>query len=163
MNQAISVRRAHILANGVPKEKLAKVLINYQNSSNLGIVRPLLNPEVATIVPEPDLTRDASHAQYQYQLGKGLTALGKALNVFLDDTNDLPKDAKEKLLLLTYDAGRLLTALFHNITQTRRNLVVPLLNKNVNKLVLQTAPGDFLFGESLGEKNQSSKKTRNRQ
>ncbi|KAJ8909801.1 hypothetical protein NQ315_015321 [Exocentrus adspersus] len=108
-----------------------------------------MNPEVKAIMTAAHLRRDATHSNYQSQLGIGLSAVGKALNIALEEEQNVPQDLKEKLLSSLADSGRILSALFNDITRTRRCLTSPVLNKTVKEIADRTEPGEYLFGPDL--------------
>ncbi|KAJ8909370.1 hypothetical protein NQ315_008936 [Exocentrus adspersus] len=120
-------------------------------------IPPKINPEVRVHMSTQHISRDNTHLQYQTELGQGLNALGKALNVLLEEDRNLPQSLKDKLLPNMVESGKILTHLFNNISQTRRRLILPSLDKQVKELVEKIPPGEYLFGPDLGEKSQKFK------
>lgn len=152
LHEALASRWRHTIINGLKKDNCSDLLNKYEVPVNLKeLLAPKLNPEILAILSKPNGARDASNAEVQNQLGKGLVALGKAISTVLKD-NSLTKENKEVLLENLGDSGRILTNLFHRVSVTRRNLITPLLNKNIKELIDKSLPGDLLFGGDLGEK-----------
>lgn len=92
----------------------------------------------------------------QNRLGKGLSALGQGLNSILNNVNKIPEDIRDDILKNLGDSGRILANLFHRISLTRKNLIVPCL-KNMKNLADNCTPSEYLFGTDLSEKLNSAK------
>lgn len=154
LHQAISKRWGHILSHGLPKDERDKLTNATDQPYNIWLVAPAINPELLTIVPPGYQTRDAAHSGYQTQLGSGIASLGKAINVLLDDDNDI---SRKNLLTDLNNTGRILSNLFNNISVTRRLLITPLLSKNMKEIAEKTVPDKLLFGPDLAEKIKTQK------
>ncbi|CAH1992542.1 unnamed protein product [Acanthoscelides obtectus] len=158
LHGALASRWSHILANGLSTEDTTIIREKHIVPSNCASLHPpKINPEVKAILSSTHLTRDATHSGYQLNIGTGLTAMGKAFNVILEEETQIPKDIKEKILSNLTDSARILAALFHDISKTRKYLISPVLNKSVKELTENTLPGEFLFGPDLGERAKNLK------
>lgn len=149
----------HNLTNGLKKEDFVKLMGSYDIPTNLiELVPPKLNPELGPLLKQQDKGVDGSHVEVQRQIGVGLCALGKGVNLILNDVEKiLPLEFKVKLLASLSDSAQILTNVFHRVSVTRRNLLSPLINKNVKDLVDKTPPSEFLFGSDLVEKIKTAK------
>ncbi|KAJ8909546.1 hypothetical protein NQ315_012740, partial [Exocentrus adspersus] len=149
---------SHNIVQGVPKTEMESTWKNHMIfPKNCNLDPPKINPEVRVHMSTQHISRDNTHLQYQTELGQGLNALGKALNVLLEEDRNLPQSLKDKLLPNMVESGKILTHLFNNISQTRRRLILPSLDKQVKELVEKIPPGEYLFGPDLGEKSQKFK------
>nr|CAH7716351.1 unnamed protein product [Callosobruchus chinensis] len=158
LHKALCTRWSHIMCHGLEKDKKLKLLERYPLPNNcLEMSAPLINPEVSGVLSNPHLQRDEAHLGIQRQLNTGLAALGRGVNIILDDKENIPKEIKEHLLISLGDAGRILSDLSFNISTMRRNLIMPSLNKTVKDLVASTIPLSFLFGSDIGEKIKEAK------
>nr|CAH7740399.1 unnamed protein product [Callosobruchus chinensis] len=158
LHKALCTRWSHIMCHGLEKDKKLKLLERYPLPNNcLEMSAPLINPEVSGVLSNPHLRRDEAHLGIQRQLNTGLAALGRGVNIILDDKENIPKEIKEHLLISLGDAGRILSDLSFNISTMRRNLIMPSLNKTVKDLVASTIPLSFLFGSDIGEKIKEAK------
>ncbi|CAH1109608.1 unnamed protein product [Psylliodes chrysocephalus] len=107
LHEAITPRWRHFLLNGIKKEELVPLLENYEASSNLQeLIAPRLNPEIFTVMPKDNLSKDGSLVEIQNHLGNGLCALGKGITLLLEDKHEIPKDSKEALLMHISDQER---------------------------------------------------------
>ncbi|VEN50064.1 unnamed protein product [Callosobruchus maculatus] len=158
LHNALASRWSHILTNGTPGEESSNLREKHAVPSNCGLlVPPKINPEVKAILSTTHLTRDSTHSGYQLHIGNGLTAMGKALNVILEEENNLPKDIRANILTNLTDSARIFATLFYDISNIRKYLISPVLNKSVKELTENTTPGEFLFGPDLGERAKSLK------
>lgn len=163
LHAALAPRWRHTLLNGTKKDELMNILAKYDVPSNLAALSPpKLNPEILSILPKSNLMTDGSHSEVQNSLGKGLCALGKGITFLLHNTEEsISKESKETLLTLLSDSGRILTSLFHRVSVTRKNTIVPLLNKNIKDLVDKATPTEYLFGADFGEQVKAVKSLEN--
>ncbi|KAJ8930406.1 hypothetical protein NQ314_016801 [Rhamnusium bicolor] len=126
----------------------------YEIPTNLvELTPPKLNVELGPLLKKQDQNTDSSHVEVQRQVGKGLSALGKGISLLLGDTeNVVSMNFKVNLLSSLSDSAQILSNVFHRVSVTRKNLLSPLINKNVKDLVDKTPPTEFLFGSDLVEK-----------
>lgn len=153
----------NILLNGLKKDDLVSLINLYENPTNLvELIPPKLNLELAPLLRKQDQLTDNSHVEVQKQVGKGLCALGKGISLILEDSaNAIPLEFKVKLLASLSDSAQILTNVFHRVSVTRKNLLGPLINKNVKDLLDKTPPSEFLFGSDLVEKIKTIKSVEN--
>ncbi|CAH0552819.1 unnamed protein product [Brassicogethes aeneus] len=153
LHEALAARWRHFLTHDMVKEDRLTLLGKYPVPDNLPeLAAPKLNPELLTLIPRPQMSREAAQAEYQQQLGRGLSALGQGMNVLFENVENLPEAVKQPLLIALTDAGRIFTHLFHRTSMTRRTLLCPLLNTKVVELLKECPPSELLFGSDLGEK-----------
>lgn len=153
LHGAVASRWNYYLTNGLSKEEAAQLLEKHQIPNNCSLLLPpKINTEVKAIMSTAHLTRDDSHMGLQSQVGTGLSAMGKAMNVILEEEKNIPKEIREKILSSLSESGRCFAGLFYNISKTRKYLITPVLNKTVKEMTDSTTPGEFLFGADLGER-----------
>ncbi|XP_031338427.1 uncharacterized protein LOC116167250 [Photinus pyralis] len=158
LHEKLVTRWDALLTNGLKKGDSQTLLNNYELPSNLkSLCPPKLNLEVKAALQKQNILTDSAYVEIQNQLGKGLTALGKGISLLLDNLNKIPEDTRNPILTNLGDSGRILTNLFHRVSITRRNLLVPYLNKNLKDLTDNTLGSEFLFGSDLNEKLTSAK------
>lgn len=158
LHDAIQSRWSHILCHGLDKESKITLLARHNVPENCPLLEPpKINPEIVPILSQAYLKRDTCHAHYQEQIAKGLSALGKAINPVLENTQNASSSSEDSLLPSLIDAGRILADLFRSISSTRRTLITQTVNKGVKDIIEKTTPGEFLFGPNLGEKIQTAK------
>ncbi|XP_063364210.1 leiomodin-2-like [Cydia amplana] len=97
-------------------------------------------------------SRDARVSSKQNQIGRAIAALGKAMSGIL--TKSMKGSEVVKIL---NDAGKLLADSHFLETDTRRSLIMPLLDKSYVVLFKERQRDTFLFGENLGEFIKSSR------
>lgn len=157
VNEAIVTRWNYMLKNGITLDDKTKLRNQYKFPSNLELTPPEVNQELVPILTPIHKKRDQCYLEFQNEIGYGLTALSTGLNVILEHNENIPKDIREKILTPLWNAGRIFTNLNHEVTQTRRNLLIPLLNKSVKEIAEKTNSTNLLFGEGLGEKIKCAK------
>lgn len=106
---------------GVGLSSEDKVALSNRYEVPFVLTPPAINPEIFAIMPPIDKKRDDCYINIQSQLAQGLSAVGDTLNQLLNKDENIPKQSQEKLLSPLWDAGRIFTNLFYNITQTRRS------------------------------------------
>lgn len=158
LHKALCSRWGHIITHGLGKDQKLKLLECYNLPNNCNeMIAPIVNPEITGVLSSPHLKRDEAHLGIQKQLNIGIAALGKAMDILLEDKGDTPKELKEQLLATLSDSGRIFSDLSFTISAMRRTLIMPSLNKTIKDLVEKTVPLKFLFGADLGEKVKEAK------
>lgn len=95
--------------------------------------------------------RDKKFVGFQQQLGTGVSAVNRAMDILLSSDN------KIQALKRLSDGCRLLTDLHHSLTKDRIKLITPSLEKNFLHMIQDSERDDTLFGNSLSEKIKASK------
>lgn len=161
LHEQLVLRWQAILTNGLKKGDKQNLLNKYEVPENLtNLCPPKLNPEVKAALSKQNLATDSAYVELQNQLGKGLSALGNGINIILNNADKISDELKSEILSSLGDSGKILTSLFHRLSITRRNLVVPCL-KNMKNLVENCVPSEFLFGSDLNEKLNTAKALEN--
>ncbi|KAI5638958.1 hypothetical protein NE865_08410 [Phthorimaea operculella] len=141
-----------LLKKGLTKEVKDKLLKEYLIPSNCKLLQaPKLNAEIAAAVSEGVRGRDKKYVAVQQQLGQGIAAVNRAMDVLLKSDN------KVEALKYLSDSGRILSDLHSFFTKDRVKLVTPSLEKNFLHVVQDTQRDEFLFGNTLSEKIKASK------
>lgn len=152
IHESLATRWSHIMLHGLDDSEWEKIKTNTVFPSNICFTPPLVNPEIIPILSKQHITRDNSHLDYQSQIGMALNSLGKGLQPLLTDSDGMPTDSKRNLLMNVSEAGRILTNCFQKISNVRRSLIKPLLNKNVKDMVDKAQPSPhLLFGDNLAD------------
>lgn len=141
-----------ILKKGLPnetKEKLSKEHLTPQNCDLLQA--PKLNPEISAAVPEMVRNRDKSLQTQQQQLGCGLSAINKGLDILLKS------DDKHTALKQLSDGCRILSDLHHEYTKNRIKLLTPSLDKTILHVIHDLERDNTIFGSKLSEKIKAAK------
>ncbi|KAI5631846.1 hypothetical protein NE865_15436 [Phthorimaea operculella] len=147
LHEDIAKRFQQILLNGLKKEARDELQKKFLYPKNVTFTKaPTLNPEISTMLTEACRNRDKRIQTKQDQLGKALSALGKAMSGLLKKNPDIP----ETLRILN-DAGKLLSDSHHIETETRRALIIPLVDKSLIDPFKDRKRDNLLFGEKLGE------------
>ncbi|XP_031329425.1 uncharacterized protein LOC116173893 isoform X1 [Photinus pyralis] len=149
---------SHTLAYGLPKEENDQLFGKYELPENCKLLSPpKINPEIGASMNTLHSARDETHLNYQIQLGKVLASLGHSINVILEEDTSIPKQVREKILASTADSGRMLCKIINEMSNKRRQFILPLINKQLKNLLENVPPGEFLFGSELSEKIQTLK------
>ncbi|XP_063359966.1 protein piccolo-like [Cydia amplana] len=143
----VAARFQKILLEGLKKEKKEELLKKYPFPKNVPLAKsPSLNPEIGAMLAEACKLRDKRLLAKQDQLGKALSALGKALTGLLKRTPDIPD-----IIRTLNDAGIMLADSHYAETDTRRSVIMPLIDKSFAESFKDRKRDTFLFGEKLGE------------
>ncbi|XP_049866278.1 uncharacterized protein LOC126366978 [Pectinophora gossypiella] len=130
-----------ILRKGLDKEVKEKLLKQFLIPENCPLLKaPKLNPEISAVVPEASKARDKRVETVQQQLGLGITALNKGLELLLDD-------GQNRLEAIKYlsDSCRLLCEVHFTETEARKKFVTPGLNKTFLNIVQDVERDEMLF------------------
>lgn len=142
-----------ILRKGLNKEAKDKLNKEYLIPENCPLLQaPKLNPEISAAVAEGTRTRDKRVEAVQQQLGQGIAALNKGLELLLDDS----KDRLQTIKFLS-DSCRLLCDLHHTETEARKKFVTPGLDKSFLNIMQDVDRDEMLFGNKLSEKIKATK------
>lgn len=108
-----------ILKKGMTKDSKDEILKKYRIPENCALLEaPKLNPEISAVVTEGARARDQKVKTMQLQLGQGIAALNKGLELLLHDN----KDRLQAIKFLS-DSCRILCDLHHVQTEARKKLV----------------------------------------
>nr|CAI5859580.1 unnamed protein product [Callosobruchus analis] len=153
-------RWRNALIKGMSKDETKELLDKHEVPSNLSELNPpKLNPEIVAIIKKNPTAkaRDASQFEVQNQLGRGISALGKAITSLLPVMDFPEENLKHDLLKNLCEAGKIFTNLFHRVSVSRKNCILPLLNDSMKEVADKAVPTEFLLGNDLTEKVKSIK------
>ncbi|KAL0892668.1 hypothetical protein ABMA27_014389 [Loxostege sticticalis] len=126
-----------ILKKGLTKEAKDNLLKQHHVPDNCRLLKsPCLNPEIAAAVAEAVRARDKKMEVKQNQLGLGITAISRAMEIILNEGN------KIEVIKYLSEGCRILTDLHYTETQIRTKCITP---------------DEFLFGSKLSEKIKAAK------
>lgn len=152
LHPQVTTRWVHTLKQGLVKSVKEDIISKYPPPVNCTLlVAPQLNSEMVGILLPSATLRDKMLKKSQDQLGSGLSAIGKALNLCMQPTKLSTNEGKASMFEHVSDAGKILTDLFYHMSRTRRQAVAPALSKSVKDAVLKNDPDELLFGQNLGE------------
>lgn len=138
------------MASGLSREARTNLMEKYPIPLNLMHLKaPDLNVEVAGILSKSLLKRDKYLASSQTQLGSALSALGCVLNLLLNESTADNNSVRKAALQPALDAGRILVDLHYQLSQSRRFCVVPLLDKMIKQIAINSKVETMLFGLKL--------------
>ncbi|KAL0841221.1 hypothetical protein ABMA28_014955 [Loxostege sticticalis] len=149
----LSDRWEPILKTGIKKEVKEDLNKKYLFPKNsLSCKPPILNPEISSIVTDASRNRDNRIATKQEQLGHALAALGKAMSGLMTKTMETPQ-----VLQVLNDVGKLVADSHFLETDTRRTLIIPLLDKSFIEPIKDRKRDVYLFGDQLKDFIKSSR------
>lgn len=153
IHEEIAKHFQHILLNGLKKVGKEDLHKRYLFPKNLPFSKaPTLNPEIAAMLTEASRNRDQRILAKQEQIGKALSGLGKAMTFLLKKEPNIA----EAIRTLS-DVGKLVADAHFAETETRRSVVIPLVEKSLIDPFKNRKRDSFLFGEKLGDLVKSSR------
>lgn len=157
LHSILQKRWSSIISQGLEKEERMDLLSKHLVPVNLQMLNaPEVNPEILSALPETAVKKDKYHVTRQVQLGKGISALGAALNVLLQQTSREPALVNEVLKPLS-EGAKILTDLHYRLSLSRKAMITPFVNKSLRELCTKAPIGALLFGPNLGEKIKTAK------
>ncbi|XP_069359868.1 uncharacterized protein [Maniola hyperantus] len=141
-----------LLRKGMPTENKDKLIKEYLIPENCRLLQaPKLNAEISAAIPDMVRNRDKSLAATQQQLGAGITAVNRGLDLLLKSDN------KVQAMKHLSNGCRLLSDSHHLATQSRIKLISPSLDKSFLHMISESERDDSLFGSTLSEKIKAAK------
>lgn len=141
-----------LLRKGVSKENKDKILKEYLIPDNCRLLQsPKLNPEISAAVPDLARNRDKGLMSQQQQLGSGITAVNKALDLLLKGDN------KKEAIQHLSNACRILSDLHALFTHNRIKLITSNLDRNFLHVIKDSERDETLFGSRLPDKIKAAK------
>lgn len=141
-----------ILKKGLTKEAKDNLLKQHHVPDNCRLLKsPCLNPEIAAAVAEAVRARDKKMEVKQNQLGLGITAISRAMEIILNEGN------KIEVIKYLSEGCRILTDLHYTETQIRTKCITPCLDKSILNIIQEEERDEFLFGSKLSEKIKAAK------
>lgn len=137
------------------KEEKEKLINSVPRKSNINLVAPVLNEEVAVDLHPKMSARDEHFRGYQELTGAALAAVSSTLSAILNDSEE-PLEREEILENLSV-ATKALSELFYSLTQSRKVFLLGKYDKRVQKILKKVLPTAFLFGDNLKGLVESSK------
>ena len=136
------------LANGLKVEDKEKILKKYSRKGSCALEAPTVNKELIKAIPEATLKRDEHFRYTQNSVGSALSALGSAISSLLSEDDE----EVDKLALLEklFDAGKMLTDIFHAQSKARKVYISPTLAA-IKPLLDKATTDEFLYGSKMGE------------
>jgi hypothetical protein len=141
-----------LLKKGMAKDTKDKILKEYLIPNNCKLLQaPKLNAEISAAVSEIVRGRDKKYVAVQQQLGQGIAAVSRAMDVLLKTNN------KVEALKYLSDGCRILSDTHNFLTKDRIRLITPSLEKSFLHVIQDAERDESLFGSTLSEKIKASK------
>ncbi|XP_047036762.1 uncharacterized protein LOC124642401 [Helicoverpa zea] len=141
-----------LLKKGIPTDKKDKILKDYLVPDNCKLLQaPKLNAEISAAVPDMVRNRDKTITASQQQLGLGITAVNRAIDILLKS------DDKVQAMKHLSNGCRILCDSHNQITNNRIKLITPSLDKSFLHVINESERDETLFGSSLSEKIKATK------
>lgn len=154
LHKDLATRWKHILTNGLTKEEKVDILKQYLPAENCIYMKaPMLNPELKSALSDSNIKKDSYSEQKQNQMASCISAIGKALNVALSQTENIPQDIIKTLS----DAGRLICDTHYRESLSRRFTIINAISKQKREIIKNTKIDDYLFGSNLSDYLKSTK------
>lgn len=153
IHENLSLLWLPILKKGMEKDIKDKLLKQNPVPENCPLLQaPKLNPEILAAVSDSARYRDKRIESVQQQLGAGITALNKGLELLLESD-------KDRLVAVKHlsDSCRILCDLHFVETEARKKYVTPGLDKSFLTIIQEIDRDDMLFGNKLPEKIKASR------
>ncbi|KAI5646427.1 hypothetical protein NE865_01360 [Phthorimaea operculella] len=139
-------------ALGMSKDNKEKMLKEYLIPDNCRLLQsPKLNPEISAAVPDLARNRDKGLMSQQQQLGSGITAVNRTLDLLLKG------DSKKEAIQHLSNACRILSDLHAVFTKNRIKLITSNLDKNFLHVIQDSERDETLFGTKLSDKIKAAK------
>ncbi|XP_063387204.1 uncharacterized protein LOC134673176 [Cydia fagiglandana] len=138
-----------LLKKGMTNEAKDKIRKDYLVPDNCRLLQaPKLNVEVSAAVPDMVRNQDKDLAAAQQQLGHGIAAVNKAMDILIKGVDSNGIEAMKHLS----NGCLILCDLHASSTQSRIKLITPSLDKTFLQVIQDTERDDTLFGNKLSEK-----------
>ncbi|CAK1588902.1 unnamed protein product [Parnassius mnemosyne] len=141
-----------LLKKGMPIPSKDILIKDYPIPDNCRLLQaPKLNAEISAAVPDMVRNRAKTLTASQQQLGTGITAINRGMDLLLKSDN--------KVLAMKHlsNGCRLLCDSHYLTTQARVKLITPSLDKAFLNIVKESERDESLFGSSLSEKIKAAK------
>lgn len=149
----IAKRVQFIVTNGLKKDLKEELSKKYLFPKNIPLLKaPALNPEIRTMLNESSRNRDKRLSSKQEQHGRTLTALTRAMSLLLKKQPDI-----SEVLRVLNDALKMLSDSHFLETDTRKSLILGLIEKSLVDSFKDRRRDEFLFGDKLGDLVKSSR------
>lgn len=153
IHDVLSQKWVPLLEKGLPSNYRAKLNKKYLIPENCKLLQaPKLNADISAAIHERALNCDNVRVAIQQQLGIGITAVNRALDVIITRDDNYIINAVKYLS----DACRLFCDLHHIETQSRIGRITPDLEEIYFNVVQGTKRDETLFGSNLPEKIKSA-------
>ncbi|KAI5635920.1 hypothetical protein NE865_11339 [Phthorimaea operculella] len=142
-----------LLRKGMEKEAKEKLIKLHLIPENCALLQaPKLNPEISAAVSDATRARDKRVESVQQQLGAGITALNRGLELLLEEGSDRLQAVK-----FLSESSRILCDLHFVETTARKKFITTALDKAFVNVIQDVDRDDTLFGNKLSEKIKASK------
>lgn len=146
------------MQEGISERMRDKALELYPRNGELNTEAPKINLEVLPIVKDKDMTekRDSHFLRTQNCTGAAITALGAAMTMLIEMNEEEGLDQEVFSNHLSF-AGQLMTDIFHQLSNTRKSFITPLLNKKLKPTLEATVSDEWLYGKKFAEQVKEAK------
>ncbi|XP_073951457.1 uncharacterized protein [Choristoneura fumiferana] len=143
-----------LLKKPMTRDNKDKIQKEYLVPDNCRLLQaPKINVEIAAAVPDMVRNRDKNLAAMQQQLGSGISAVNRAMDILLKGADANKIQAMKHLS----NGCRILCDLHALSTQNRIKLITPSLDKTFLQIIQEAERDETLFGTKLSEKIKAAK------
>lgn len=137
------------MKEGLSEDNRKSLTKKYSRKGDLYAEPPKVNLEISAAMTDIAKKRDDHFVQTQECVGTAIVALGAAVSLLIDDSNN--EVDQMKLIELLGDTGKLLADVFHQQSVARKSFITPMLKKSVKPVVESTHSDEWLYGQNLAE------------
>ena len=152
LHSSVNKRWKHWYDKGLKKEDRELMLEKYPSLE--GLNAPKINPEVWEEMPKDLRTKDR-YVLFRQQLAcAALSAVGMITEELIHHKEAMDE---KKIFQLALDAGTLLSDLAHSQNKSRSLQVAANSSRETRRVLSDTKPAEYLFGDKLLEKTKEKK------
>ncbi|KAF6204807.1 hypothetical protein GE061_018969 [Apolygus lucorum] len=152
LHESVADRWKHHLLHGLPADVFTSIKETYPVPANLQLLSPpKLNPEIVASVGSTQKSVDAQYVSLQKQCSTAIAALGMGLTKIIEQGGEATAIMQPSYQNLC-DAGRAMTALFFDISRTRRRIIQNCCTNTLTTISRDVPPSEWLFGDELGSR-----------
>ncbi|CAH1108927.1 unnamed protein product [Psylliodes chrysocephalus] len=145
------------LSKGLEKELRETLAEKWRIPENCPLLcAPKVNNEILGLYSSTDLRKDNFLSAVQDKMGKGLSALGFALDVILKHQNSENINLENDILPAIVDSAKLFCESHFLVSRHRRYEILLAMKETVMKIAEESVPDSFLFGLDFNEKCESA-------
>lgn len=138
------------MQDGFPIDNKKSLMQKYPKKGDFYTEAPKVNPEVSALMTEISVKRDKHFEAAQNCVGSALSALGAAVSLILEDSEE--GIDQESLTQYLCAAGKLMSDVFYQQTVARKSFITPTLNKTIRPTLEATKADEWLYGSKFVEK-----------
>lgn len=137
------------MTEGLSEETRKTLFKKYPRKVELYADPPKVNLEIAVALTEISKKRDQHFVETQQCFGSAIIALGGAVSLLLQDS----EEGVDQMKLIEYlcESGKLLSDVFHQQSTIRKSFITPVMRKSVKPLIDLIKSDEWLYGQKFAE------------